>query len=122
MRALAQPDVEVTGYVADVDALLARARVFAAPIRFGAGLKGKIIYALARGIPVVTTAVGAEGIFDSGQYDAIDDAPERLAARIVRLHEDAASWDALAEAGRAIAAQFTPSAVAQRLDDVLQSL
>ncbi len=102
-------------------ALLARARVFAAPIRFGAGLKGKIIYALARGIPVVTTPVGAEGIFDFGEYDAIDAAPEQLAARIVRLHEDAVSWNALAEAGRAIAAQFTPSAVAQRLDDVLRT-
>ncbi len=122
VRALAGPNVTVTGYVADAGELLAHARVFAAPIRFGAGMKGKIVYALAHGIPVVTTPIGAEGIFDAAGYDAIDASPERLAARIVHLHEDSALWNALSTAGRSIAERFAPSAVERRLDDVLNAL
>ncbi|HZZ00681.1 MAG TPA: glycosyltransferase, partial [Candidatus Baltobacteraceae bacterium] len=64
VRALARRDVAVSGYVADPGAVLERARVFVAPLRFGAGMKGKVVYALAHGIPVVATPVAAEGIFE----------------------------------------------------------
>ncbi|HEY5425074.1 MAG TPA: glycosyltransferase [Candidatus Tumulicola sp.] len=116
VRALAESDVEVTGYVADVDALLEKARVFVAPLRFGAGIKGKIVYALAHGIPVVTTPVGAEGIFDACDYRAGASTAEQIAAETARLYEDPAAWEALAVKGRSIAAaRFSPAAVAPQL-------
>jgi hypothetical protein len=121
VRALAQPNVTVTGYVADPAVLLATARVFAAPLRFGAGVKGKIVHALAHGVPVVTTPIGGEGIFAGSEYGEAASAPE-LAAQIVRLHEDRTSWEERAESGRAIAARFTPSAVAKQLEAALAML
>ncbi|HEY1607943.1 MAG TPA: glycosyltransferase, partial [Paraburkholderia sp.] len=71
VRALASANVDVIGYVKDTAPLLDAARVFAAPLRFGAGVKGKIVHALAHGIPVVTTPIGAEGIFDAGENGAV---------------------------------------------------
>jgi O-antigen biosynthesis protein len=122
VRALAGRDVEVTGYVPDPAAALAAARVFAAPLRFGAGVKGKIVYALAHGIPVVTTPVGAEGIFEAADYGPVASTAAELAAEIVRVHEDRAAWEALAQRGRAVAARFTPEAVAAQLDAALAAL
>ncbi len=122
VRALARPNIGVTGYVADTGALLAGARVFAAPLRFGAGVKGKIVHALSHGIPVVTTPVGAEGIFRAGEYDAIATTASDLAAQIVRVHENRAVWEALAAEGRSIALRFTPPEIARELDAALALL
>jgi GT2 family glycosyltransferase len=116
VRALAQGDVEVPGYVADVNALLEKARVFVAPLRFGAGIKGKVVYALAHGIPVVTTPVGAEGIFDAFEYPGVASTAEQIVSEIARLYEDPEAWEALAAKGRSIAAaRFAPAAVAPLL-------
>jgi len=62
--ALNSDNVKVLGYVSDEElcALYSKNRVVVAPLRFGAGVKGKIIEAMAHGVPVVTTNVGAEGI------------------------------------------------------------
>ncbi len=64
VRALAGPGVEVTGYVTDaaLTTLYDRARVVVAPLRFGAGVKGKVVEAMRLGVPVVTTTVGAQGL------------------------------------------------------------
>src|SRR5205814_10715677 len=61
IAAYASPDVRVRGYVPDVEPFWQARRVFVAPLRYGAGVKGKIGEALAHGLPVVTTTVGAEG-------------------------------------------------------------
>ncbi|MGA8535102.1 MAG: glycosyltransferase [Candidatus Tumulicola sp.] len=122
VRALASSGVEVSGYVADAAALLERARVFAAPLRFGAGTKGKIVYALAHGIPVVTTLVGAEDVFTPEEYDEAPLDPAALAARIVRIHEDRAEWQTLVARGRAAAEWFTPEAAGRKLDAILAAL
>ena len=60
--ALKSAKVRVTGYVRDVSPFFLRSRVFVAPLRFGAGMKGKIGQALSYALPVVTTPVGAEGL------------------------------------------------------------
>ena len=122
VRALAAPHVRVAGFVPDAGALLARARVFAVPLRFGAGTKGKTVYALAHGIPIVSTTVGAEDVFGAGEYDDTPDEPEAFAARIVELYEDRARWERLSAAGRAIAARFTPAAAGRKLDAMLEAL
>ena len=113
----------MTGYVADTGALLAEARVFVAPLRFGAGVKGKIVHALAHGIPVVTTPVGAEGIFRAGEYDAIATTASELAAQIVRVHENRAVWEALA-AGRPVdrRSALRRAEIARELDAALALL
>jgi glycosyltransferase involved in cell wall biosynthesis len=56
------PNVRLHGFVDDVEQYLDRSTVFVAPLKFGGGVKIKILHAMSRGIPVVTTSVGAEGI------------------------------------------------------------
>jgi glycosyltransferase involved in cell wall biosynthesis len=102
VRALAGDGVEVTGWVPAMAPLLDAARVSVAPLRFGAGVKGKIGEALAHGLPVVTTTIGGEGMdLVDGEHALVADDPQGLADAIVALHRDDARWRALAAAGRA---------------------
>jgi polysaccharide biosynthesis protein PslH len=71
VRALAGPRVEVTGLVPDVMPYLSGAACFVAPITQGAGLKNKVLEAMAAGVPVVTTPIGIEGISARDGREAI---------------------------------------------------
>jgi len=110
--ALAGDGVEVTGWVPAIAPLLDAARVSVAPLRYGAGVKGKIGEALAHGVPVVTTTIGAEGMdLVDGEHALVVDDPAGLADAIVRLHRDDALWTALGAAGRAsLEARLSPAA------------
>jgi glycosyltransferase involved in cell wall biosynthesis/GT2 family glycosyltransferase len=121
VRALAADDVEVTGWVPETVPYLHRARVSIAPLRYGAGVKGKIGEALSHGLPVVTTAIGAEGMrIRDGEHALVADGPEAFAAAVVRLHEDAALWAALSAAGRAhIAGRLSRDAAREALRALL---
>ena len=88
------------GYVADLEPLFARHRVFVAPVRYGTGVKTKTLNALAHGLPVVTTTVGAEGMSLSHQTDSmIADRPEDFADAALRVYTDSALWDELSRRG-----------------------
>ncbi|MDP4031615.1 MAG: glycosyltransferase, partial [Pseudorhodobacter sp.] len=58
--------IVVTGEVQDIRPFLAKARVFICPIRIGSGFRAKILEAMASGVPVVSTSLGAEGIPSGG--------------------------------------------------------
>ncbi|HEX6738489.1 MAG TPA: glycosyltransferase, partial [Vicinamibacteria bacterium] len=84
--ALASPAVQLLGFVPDLDPLLQGRRVFVCPLRFGAGMKGKVGQALAAGLPVVTTSIGAEGIgLVDGEHALIADDPGEIAARVAEV-------------------------------------
>jgi glycosyltransferase involved in cell wall biosynthesis len=101
VEALAGPNVEVTGWVEDLQPLIDGARAMAAPLRFGAGMKGKVTQSLGAGLPVVTTPTGAEGLgAEDGRDLLIAEDAEGLAERIVRLCEDDALWRVLSSAGQ----------------------
>jgi GT2 family glycosyltransferase/2-polyprenyl-3-methyl-5-hydroxy-6-metoxy-1,4-benzoquinol methylase/glycosyltransferase involved in cell wall biosynthesis len=86
--ALQGPRVVVTGQVPDVAVFLDRARLVLAALRFGAGVKGKVVDALRMGVPVVTTPIGAEGIgIVSGRDALIADDAVSLARHVVDLLE-----------------------------------
>lgn len=120
VRRLATHGITVTGYVERIDDLLMRHRVFIAPLRFGAGVKGKTLRALAVGLPVVTTAVGAEGIFGEGECALADDASS-FAAATVGLYRDKERWASLATQTREVAERFSVERIAAQLDSVLPS-
>jgi GT2 family glycosyltransferase len=93
VQALAGENVTVTGWVPAIEPYLRRARVSIAPLRFGAGVKGKIAEAIAAGLPVVTTSIGAEGMeLSDGDHALIADDPEAFAQAVVRLCTDDALW------------------------------
>lgn len=101
IEALASPKVEVTGWVEDLQPLIDGARTMAAPLRFGAGMKGKVTQSLGAGLPVVTTPTGAEGLgVEDGREMLIAEDVEQLAERIVRLHTDDALWQRLSVEGQ----------------------
>jgi glycosyltransferase involved in cell wall biosynthesis len=81
--------ITVTGTVADVRDYYRQAKVFVVPLRLGGGTKVKTLEAMAMGLPIVSTAVGAQGLdIRSGQHIWIADRPEDFAARVVELMKD----------------------------------
>ncbi|HTW27596.1 MAG TPA: glycosyltransferase family 4 protein, partial [Acetobacteraceae bacterium] len=103
VRRLARPGVEVLGEVADPDALFGRVRVMTAPLRFGAGIKGKVLAGFAAGLPCVMTGVAAEGLGLSPPLRGdVADTAEAFAARILALHGDAAAATRAGVAGLAL--------------------
>ncbi len=109
--------VRIEGYVQDPGPLFDSSRVFVAPLRYGAGMKGKIGHAMSQGLPVVTTAVGAEGMqLAHGENALVADDPESFAASVVRLYRDEALWSKLATAALAhVERNFSEEAVRARL-------
>lgn len=96
----AQPGVVVCGWVPDLSDLFRTSRVFVAPLRYGAGVKGKIGQSLSFGLPVVTTSIGAEGMYlVPGVNAAVADDPEAFSDSVVRLLEDDGLWSALSREG-----------------------
>jgi GT2 family glycosyltransferase/SAM-dependent methyltransferase len=126
VRALADEveGVEVTGFVDDVAPYFQRARLMAAPLRFGAGVNGKITHSLASGLPVVTSSVGAEGLSGvSGEHFLVADDDTSFAAAIADVYRDNVLWKRLATNGRALAAQrFSPDVVRSALAAMLERL
>jgi len=121
---LAGDRVDVVGYVKNVDPFFLRARVFAAPMRYGAGMKGKIGHSLSFALPVVTTSVGVEGFsLQHEQNCLIADDRESFANAILRLHSDSALWSSVsARSGEAIRECESPVVAAnllRLLDDVI---
>jgi glycosyltransferase involved in cell wall biosynthesis len=93
--------ISVLGYVPDLWPYYRRARVSVNPLRFGSGVKGKILASMEAGVPVVTTSIGNEGIgLEPGLEGLIADDAAGLAEQVVRLFEDHALHRGLAEEGR----------------------
>ena len=79
----------VTGYIEDLDAFLDQVRVSVAPLRFGAGVKGKIVSAMSAGLPVVATPMATEGMsLTDGENVVVADAANEFASSIARVYED----------------------------------
>jgi glycosyltransferase involved in cell wall biosynthesis len=109
VRALAGPRVEVAGFVPDLATVWARARMSVSPLRYGSGVKGKIVASLQAGVPVITTPVGNEGIaLEPGVEALIGETPDDLAAHIIRLYEEPEALLGLAAAAAgAIAGRYS---------------
>ncbi|MDR7301933.1 glycosyltransferase [Haloactinomyces albus] len=102
--------VQVHGWVADLASMYAASRVTLAPLRFGAGVRGKVGESLGAGVPVVGTTSAMEGMhLTPGDDVLIADDARGLADGIVRLLTDDRAWRHLSTSGRAaVAAQFGP--------------
>jgi glycosyltransferase involved in cell wall biosynthesis len=100
---LAESRVRLLGHVPDLAPLYNAARLAVAPLRFGAGLKGKVLEAWAAGVPCAMTPIAAEGFSLSADLaGAVAEDAASLARLIVALHADPARADQLGRAGRAL--------------------
>jgi GT2 family glycosyltransferase len=97
---LAHDGVVIHGFVADITPFINGCRLSIAPLRYGAGIKGKINTAMSYGLPVVATSVAVEGMhLRSGQDAMVADMPADFAAAILRIYDDAALWTKLSSNG-----------------------
>ena len=107
VQALAGDGVEVTGYVSDerLAAYYRAARVAVAPLRFGGGVKGKVLESLRFGVPCVTTSTGMQGLGDAAGFMPRADDADGFAAAVLRLLADDGDWHRVSAASRGFIAR-----------------
>ena len=125
VKALGQRDgIHFHGYVPDLGPLLRQVRISVAPLRYGAGVKGKVNQALAHGLPVVATPCAVEGMhLVDGEDVLVADDAEAFAEAVLQLHDDAALWSKLSEGGlENTRRHFSPDVVRAPLRRLLDEL
>jgi glycosyltransferase involved in cell wall biosynthesis len=118
----------ILGRVQDAMEVIGKAKVLLAPLRFGAGLKGKLIEAMQCGTPSVTTKLGAEAMHGNLQWSgAIADASEDFAQAAVNIYTDKSAWEVAQQNGVSIINQIYPkeklgTAIIKRIADLQSHL
>lgn len=106
LKKLASDTIDPAGFVEDVADAYDRHLVFVAPLLSGAGIKGKVLSALAHGVPCVLSPVAAEGIgLRDGEDCLIARTPAEWVEGVTRLHDDAALWQQVSDNARRLAAR-----------------
>jgi glycosyltransferase involved in cell wall biosynthesis len=119
---LASPGIRIHGHVTDVRPIFDRARVSVAPIRFGAGVKVKVIQSMSLGVPAIVTSIAAEGMHLMHEQTAmIADDPESFADALVRTWSSPELWHRLATNGRQnVREHFSVGAAVRGIDAILE--
>jgi len=117
-------NVEATGEVPDVRPYLQKATVVAVPIRAGSGTRFKVVEGLAVAAPMVSTAVGCEGIgVREGEHLLVADSAEDFAAAIVRLLDDRELGARLGAAGRRfVEDEYSWESAGERLESLYERI
>jgi glycosyltransferase involved in cell wall biosynthesis/SAM-dependent methyltransferase len=104
IQALGSKDIIITGFIEDLTPLLDKMRISVAPLRYGAGIKGKIGTAMAVGLPVVATSLAAEGMsLTDGENIIVADGIEPFANAVAKIYQDEALWNCVSQNGLAFA-------------------
>jgi polysaccharide biosynthesis protein PslH len=118
------PGVQFTGRVPDVTPWFAASRVHVVPLRAGSGMRVKILDAFARGVPVVTTTIGVEGIdVRPGEHALVADTADDLADAVLRVFDDRRLAEALADnAHRLVLERYDVTTITHRQLEALRSV
>ncbi len=104
--AQAYQNIVFTGFIKDLDSYLKKTRVYIVPLRFGSGMKVKTLEGLYRGIPMVSTSIGAEGLAVKHQEDILlANTAKEFAKCCIELIENQEKWNQLRDNSRKIAAE-----------------
>ncbi|MGL5001669.1 MAG: glycosyltransferase, partial [Casimicrobium sp.] len=124
IQALKQPGLDIVGFVEDIKPILRRSRVSIAPLRYGAGVKGKVNEAMNFGIPVVATALAVEGMhMQNGRDCMVADDPETFAAHVIALHTDSTLWSEISNnAFASVEAHFSMASALDALRRILSTV
>ena len=122
IQRLAGPHVEILGHVPDVRPIFDRARLSVAPLRFGAGVKGKVNQSMSLGVPTVVTAIAAEGMYlVHGQDAMVADDAESFADCVVQLWSRPELWNTVSANGRcSFREHFSVEAATPYIDELLE--
>jgi len=97
---IASEGTKVLGYVPNLEILLSKYRVFVSPLRIGTGIKTKNVIAMSHGLPLITTAVGAEGMdLCDGENAIIAETKEQFIEAASRLYSDRGLWERMRRGG-----------------------
>jgi GT2 family glycosyltransferase len=123
IQALASEHVQVLGFQKDITPYFNACRLMVAPLRFGAGIKGKLGTSFSYGLPVVASSIAAEGMYlQHGREVLIADTPQEFADAVVRLYNDPQLWTQMSTAGRQLLRErFSPDVIRQGLAQVIAS-
>ena len=113
-----------TGFVKELDSYLKKTRVYIAPLRFGSGMKVKVLEGLYRGVPTVSTSVGAEGLkVQDEKHIMIANEPTAFAGKCIQLLEDEKCWNSLLANSRQIAREeYQWKPLFERMDTELKKV
>jgi GT2 family glycosyltransferase len=118
---LKSDSIVVTGYVSDelLAEHYASARVAVVPLRFGAGVKNKVVEAMAYGVPLITTEVGIQGLPEAEQFIPVTSVPLQFANAVCSVLANDELWSGYANAGNAyVASRYSLSAMKATLTGV----
>jgi glycosyltransferase involved in cell wall biosynthesis len=121
---LESKNVRVVGYVEDIDQLLDQTLVSIAPMRFGAGQKGKVARSMANGTPVVATTISVEGMdLESGTHYLLANTPQEFVAQILAIYNDETLWGTLSANSREQSERLWGfDAASQKMHELLKRL
>jgi len=117
-----EKNIIVTGYVTDdeLEKFYNEIRLVVAPLRYGAGIKGKIVEALYNQMPIVTTSIGAEGLENAEEYMKIVDDAYEFALEIIKLYKDEYLLQELSKKGIEYCKKyFSFNAVENKFQDII---
>lgn len=94
---LQSENIKVTGFVSDEELgnYYNDSRIVIVPLRYGAGVKGKVVEALYYQIPIVSTSIGAEGLTDIDQYLLKADSEKEFSRKVIELYNDSTLWNTI---------------------------
>jgi GT2 family glycosyltransferase/2-polyprenyl-3-methyl-5-hydroxy-6-metoxy-1,4-benzoquinol methylase len=121
---LASERIKAIGYVKNLTQFLENCRLTVAPIRYGAGIKGKIISSLTHGVPVVATSLAAEGMGCAhGVHLLVADTIPEWTESVTRAYNDERLWEHLSDNGLALMREtYSLDAGVPRMRALLQRL
>ncbi|MBD2604847.1 glycosyltransferase [Scytonema hofmannii FACHB-248] len=115
--------IEVTGYIQDVEPYFLKSRVFVAPLRYGAGMKGKIGHSLSYGLPTVTTSIGAEGMGLTHEVNVlIADEVKDFVEAVLKVYNNHQLWSLLSQNSFKVINEYSPQAMKLILRQLLESI
>ncbi|MFM2315565.1 MAG: hypothetical protein RLZZ04_4843 [Cyanobacteriota bacterium] len=121
--ALGSDRITVTGYIDDVSPYFLSHKLSVSPLRYGAGMKGKIGQSLEYSLPVVSTHIGMEGmnLVAEEHILAANNALD-FAQQIIRLYTDADLWQKLSSNASKAIANYSPAAVQLKVAEIVQQI
>ncbi len=123
VKSLESDRVTVTGYIEDVSPYFLSHKLFVSPLRYGAGMKGKIGQSLEYSLPIVSTKIGTEGMNLIPEQNVLEaNNTQDFAQQILRLYNDANLWQKLFLNSHQAIAPFSPVQIKKQLSAVINNL
>ncbi|WP_168196263.1 glycosyltransferase family 4 protein [Echinicola soli] len=123
VKSLASGLVKVPGFIQDVSPYFLNHKLFVAPLRYGAGMKGKIGQSLSYQLPIITSQVGAEGIgLQDGENVLIAETKEQFAEKILKTYNDESLWNHLTTNSSRVLGPYRPEIIRRELKALLSNI